>query len=76
MKSLVECVVRNLVDHPEAVRVDEERHGRNLTYVVEVAEEDRGNVIGRGGGTVSALRTLLNGFAQRDRSRVDLELVD
>jgi predicted RNA-binding protein YlqC (UPF0109 family) len=76
VKEIVETVVRHLVDSPDQVQVDEERDGRNVTLTVRVAEEDRGNVIGRGGGTAQALRTLLNGFGQKDRLRVDLEIVD
>ncbi len=76
MKSIVETVVRHLVDRPDEVVVEEERDGRNVTLYVRVAQEDRGSVIGRGGSTVQALRTLLSGFGQRDRLRVDVEILD
>ena len=76
MKAVVETVVRNLVDHPEQVEVTEEEYGRSVNYVVRVAEGDRGNVIGRNGTTIQALRTLLNGLGARRRLRVDVDLVD
>lgn len=76
MKAVVETVVRNLVDHPEEVEVTEEDHGRSVNFVVRVAERDRGNVIGRNGTTIQALRALLNGLAARRRLRVDVDLVD
>ena len=76
MKAVVETVVRNLVDHPDLVEVTEEDHGRSLNFVVRVAEGDRGNVIGRNGTTIQALRTLLNGLGARRRLRVDVDLVD
>lgn len=76
MKSVVETVVRNLVDHPDEVEVTEEEYGRGINFVVRVAENDRGNVIGRNGTTIQALRTLLNGLGQRRRLRVDVDLVD
>ncbi len=76
MKAVVETVVRNLVDHPDQVEVTEEDHGRSVNFLVRVAEGDRGNVIGRNGSTIQALRTLLNGLGQRRRLRVDVDLVD
>lgn len=76
MKAVVETVVRNLVDSPDQVEVTEESDGRRVNFVVRVAEADRGNVIGRNGSTIGALRTLLNGLGQRQRLRVDVDLVD
>ena len=76
MKAVVETVVRNLVDSPDEVEVTEENDGRRVNFVVRVAEADRGNVIGRNGSTIGALRTLLNGLGQRQRLRVDVDLVD
>ena len=76
MKAVVETVVRNLVDHPEDVEITEEDHGRSVNFVVRVAEGDRGNVIGRNGTTIQALRTLLTTLAAKRRLRVDVDLVD
>jgi predicted RNA-binding protein YlqC (UPF0109 family) len=76
VKTVVETVVRNLVDHPDEVEVTEEQRGQGINFVVRVAETDRGNVIGRNGTTIQALRTLLNGLGQRKRLRVDVDLVD
>jgi predicted RNA-binding protein YlqC (UPF0109 family) len=52
-------VVRHLVDQPEAVRVREGQRGRSHVIDLEVAPEDMGSVIGRGGRTAQALRALL-----------------
>ncbi|HKK72276.1 MAG TPA: KH domain-containing protein [Candidatus Krumholzibacteria bacterium] len=76
MRAVVETVVRHLVDHPDHVDIEEIDEGRRVTFNVRVHEDDRGNLIGRGGGTAQALRTLLNGLGQRKRMRVDLEILD
>jgi predicted RNA-binding protein YlqC (UPF0109 family) len=76
VKAVVETVVRNLVDSPDQVEVTEENDGRRVNFIVRVAESDRGNVIGRNGSTIGALRTLLNGLGQRQRLRVDVDLLD
>lgn len=48
------------------------------TVVLElsVAEEDYGKVIGRGGRTANALRTVLKAAAVRERKRVLVDIVD
>lgn len=76
MKALVETIVRGLVDHPDEVQVDEEDRGRYLTVSVRVHEDDRGHVIGRNGSTVSAIRTLANSLAQRNRQDVKIDILD
>ena len=52
-------VVQRLVDEPQAVRVRELARGRLHVLEVEVAPDDMGSVIGRGGRTAQALRALL-----------------
>jgi predicted RNA-binding protein YlqC (UPF0109 family) len=52
-------VVQHLVDHPEAVRVRELERGRGHLLEIAVDPADMGTVIGRGGRTAQALRTLL-----------------
>ena len=76
MRELIETIVRHLVDRPEEVGVEEERGGRHLRVAIRVAPEDRGNVIGRGGATIQAMRTLANSLAQRQRLRVDIDVLD
>ena len=58
MKDFLEIVVRQLVDHPEQVVVEEEETERGITYKVNVAEEDKGQVIGKEGKIAKALRTV------------------
>jgi uncharacterized protein len=52
-------VVQHLVDHPDSVRVRALGRGRVRVLEVEVDPSDMGAVIGRGGRTAQALRTLL-----------------
>jgi len=76
VKNLVETIVRGLVEHGDEVLVTEERQGTFVTFDVQVAETDRGNVIGRGGSTATALRTLVSGVARRHDLRVEIHIRD
>jgi predicted RNA-binding protein YlqC (UPF0109 family) len=68
------AAVRFLVDHPEQVRVRALRRGRVEILEVAVAAGDMGMVIGRGGRTAAALRTLLRARADAEGTGYDLKI--
>ncbi|MDQ6745981.1 MAG: KH domain-containing protein [Actinomycetota bacterium] len=77
MKDLLEYLARGLVEQPEAVSVTEvQEDDGTLVLELAVAPDDYGNVIGRGGRTASALRTIIKSAATRDRRRVFVDIVD
>ncbi|HEX6399386.1 MAG TPA: KH domain-containing protein [Actinomycetota bacterium] len=75
MKDLVEFIVQELVDDPDAVTVVEDRDDRGPRYRVRVAPDDMGKVIGRAGRTAKAIRTVVRAAAQRhgEGAIVDIE---
>ena len=75
MKELVEFLVEELVDDPDAVSIEETFDERGSRYRVRVASEDMGKVIGRGGRTAKAIRTVVRAAAQREGhgAMVDIE---
>jgi predicted RNA-binding protein YlqC (UPF0109 family) len=77
MRDLLEYLAKGLVDRPEEVRVTEvaEDDG-TLVLELSVADGDYGNVIGRGGRTAAALRTVIKTAAVRDKRRVFIDIVD
>jgi predicted RNA-binding protein YlqC (UPF0109 family) len=77
MKELLEYLARGLVDYPDQVRVKEVREDDGaIVLELSVADDDYGNVIGRGGRTAAALRTVVKTAAARDRRRVFVDIVD
>lgn len=76
-RDLLRDVTAMLVDDPTKVVVDsfEEDDG---TVVLELAvgDDDYGKVIGRGGRTANALRTIVKASAVRDGRRVLVDIVD
>ena len=72
---LVEYLARQLVDEPDAVRVEQVEREGVLVLELYVAEEDVGKVIGRGGRIARALRTVVRASAVRLDQRVLLEIV-
>lgn len=74
---LLSYLARGLVDAPDAVKVGgfEEDDG-TLVLELAVAEDDYGNVIGRGGRTANALRTVIKAAAVKENRRVLVDIVD
>ncbi len=76
MRDLVVWLARQLVDDKEAVEVDLIERDRSLVLELTVAEEDLGRVIGRGGKTAKALRTVVDLAARRHGRRAVLDILD
>ncbi len=76
-RELLEGLARALVDEPDAVEVDEFTEDDG-TIVLELAvgEDDYGKVIGRGGRTAKALRTVVKAAAVSIERRVVVDIVD
>lgn len=74
---MLEYLTRGLVGDPDAVRVTEilEDDG-SVVLELSVAQDDYGSVIGRGGRTASALRTVVKAAAVKDKRRVFVDIVD
>lgn len=72
----LEHLVQGIVDHPDDVDVREKQLRRGPLLEVRVNPEDLGKVIGRGGRTATAIRTVLGALAGRGGVRVDFVDVD
>lgn len=69
-------VVSQLVDDEEAVNVTDSVEDGELYVDVEVAEAERGRVIGRQGRLIRSLRVIVRAAAGRDGQRATVELVE
>lgn len=77
MRDLLEYLVRGLVEAPDEVRVAELSDEDGTTVLeLSVADDDYGNIIGRGGRTASALRTVIKSAAVRHDRRVFVDIVE
>jgi predicted RNA-binding protein YlqC (UPF0109 family) len=70
------AVLRLLVDDPKGVAVAEAPAGEGAELRVRTRPEDRGQVIGRRGRTIDALRALARIRGEREGRALDVELVE
>ncbi len=76
MRELVEMIVKALVDRPDAVEISEIKGNHAHVIELNVAKEDLGKVIGKGGAHASAIRTILAAASGKENKRYILEIVE
>ncbi len=76
MKDLLEIVIKNLVDNPEDVFINEKTNAKVICYEVKVAKDDMGKVIGKQGKMANAIRTLMKSIALKEHKRISVEFLD
>ena len=76
MKDLLTYIAQNLVEHPQAVEVQETETDGNVVLELRVDPSDMGKVIGRQGRIAKEIRTLMRSVAQRQGKKVSVEIMD
>jgi uncharacterized protein len=77
VRNLLEFLARSLVEKPDSVEVTEvEEIDGEVVLELEVADDDLGRVIGRGGRVANALRSVMKAAATREEKRVVVDILD
>lgn len=74
--SLIEYIVKALVDFPDQVKVTAIRGEQTTVIELHVARDDLGKVIGKQGRTAQSLRTVLNAASTKLKIRSVLEIIE
>jgi uncharacterized protein len=75
VREVLEYIAKNLVDDPDAVRVEEQESGRSVVLRLTVAPDDVGKIIGRGGRTARAIRDVVRAAGTRSDVTAVVEIV-
>ena len=75
MKELVEYIARSIVNSPNDVVVTEEENEQGITLKLQVADDDKGRVIGKQGRIAEAMRTWVRVKAAKAGTRATLEII-
>lgn len=73
-QEFLEFVVKNLVEHPDDVKVNRVVDEMGVLLTLDLHPEDMGKVIGRSGNTAKAIRTLLRVVGMKNNARVNLKI--
>ena len=72
--SLLEDMVRSIVENPDEVKVTQEISEDTVTLTLKVAEGDMGMVIGKHGNIAKALRTVTKAAGKLADMKVTVEI--
>jgi len=75
MKELVEFIAKSIVNAPDDVTITEETDEQGIVLKLQVADEDKGRIIGRQGRVAQAMRTLIRVKAAKAGTRATLEII-
>ena len=75
MRDLVEYIAKSIVNAPDDVQVTEEEDEQGIILKLQVADDDKGRVIGKQGRIAEAMRTLIRVKAAKEGTRATLEIV-
>jgi predicted RNA-binding protein YlqC (UPF0109 family) len=76
MQTLIETIVKPLVDNPEDVRVEKDENSSRIVYKLSVNPEDRGKVIGKQGRVAKAIRTIVYSASGHHKKRTYVDILD
>lgn len=75
MKEFLIFIIESLIDHPDEMRIEEQQPADGgILYILHLAQQDMGKIIGKSGKTIRSIRTLLMTRAAKENTRVYLEL--
>jgi len=75
MKELIEFIAKSIVNAPDDVVVTEETDEQGVILKLQVADDDKGRVIGKQGRIAAAMRTLIRVKAAKAGTRATLEII-
>lgn len=76
MKDTLHFLISAIVEHPDAIEIEEKVDGEATIFVVHVHQEDMGRVIGKSGRIIKAVRDLMKVIAAKRNQFVDVELFE
>ena len=74
LKQILIDIARAIVDTPDSVTVEESVDGDDIKFVLRVAEEDTGMVIGHHGKIAKAIRSIMKAAANTCGKHVTVEI--
>lgn len=76
VEEFLRYVVSQIVEYPDEVIITKSEESDRVTYFLAMRKSDLGKIIGRGGHTIHALRSLLQASASRRGIKANLQILE
>lgn len=73
-KELLNYIVKNLVQFPEQIQIEEVDAGERLVLKLRVAKEDMGRIIGKEGRIIKSIREIIYAYAMKSSKKVSVDV--
>lgn len=74
MKNTLKYIISSIVEHPEALEIKEEEQDGIINFVITVAKEDMGRVIGKQGKVIKSIRNVMKIPAIKNNKKIYISL--
>ena len=74
--AFLQYVLESLVEDRDELKVDGRTDDLGILLTVQVSERDMGKLIGKGGQTVKALRTLIRVIGGNSNQRINIKILE
>lgn len=74
MKEALQYILTTIVDNPDKVMIEEIEENGTVRFLVTVASEDMGKVIGKNGKVIRSIRNVMKIPAIKQNKRIDISL--
>lgn len=74
MKDLVKLIVTELVEDKDSVGIIVDENNGEVDIKINVAEKDKGRVIGRGGNIINSIRNIARACAIKEDVKVNIRI--
>jgi predicted RNA-binding protein YlqC (UPF0109 family) len=64
MKELLEFILKRITSKPDNLTIEEKKDHTGTIFVITLADEDKGKVIGKNGSNIKAIKAILSILAR------------
>lgn len=76
MKETLEYLVKQIVDHPEDVTIEESNSESRVLLTIHAHSDDIGKIVGKQGRIIRSIRNLIKLIAAKHNTYVDVVLAE
>ncbi len=76
MKDALQYIISAIVDDSDAVKIEEREEDGLINFIVTVAKEDMGKIIGKEGKVIRSIRNVMKIKAMKQDARINITLAE
>ncbi len=76
IQEFLSFIMNGLVEHPDELSITRELEGSTHRFLIQLHPDDTGRIIGRGGKTIRAIRSLVNASAQKHQLHAEVMVLE